>query len=419
MLNQINRRNPSLSIGFFAILFIGAFSTSFGQKVLKDIPVYTFLDSTLNKISYPSDEIVLNGFFTKLDALIKKDNGKINIVHIGGSHIQADVYSNQLRTNLLNFHPNLVGQRGLIFPFSAAGTNNPRNYQTTFKGIWETTKNTQKDLTIPLGLSGISITTRDSLPEISISLRQPENYRLNFNRVRVIGKKQNYQAVIYTDSLHANEAVYDSISSSFVYTFDSLQEQFTLKLNPLDSIRSFTIEGILLENDTSGVTYHSIGVNGASTNSYLKCVNLERDLALIQPDLVILSIGINDASGEEFDVEKFKANYRLLIQRIRSVAPQTSLLFTTNNDSYRKKGRKYYVNTNGLLAREAFFELAQTEHAAVWDLFSIMGGLHAMKEWETAGLAQKDKIHFNAEGYIIIGDLLFNALISDYLYRFF
>jgi hypothetical protein len=46
MLNRINRRNPSLSIGFFAILFIGTFSTSFGQKVLKDIPVYTFLDST-------------------------------------------------------------------------------------------------------------------------------------------------------------------------------------------------------------------------------------------------------------------------------------------------------------------------------------------------------------------------------------
>lgn len=419
MLNRKNRSNPSLSIGFFAILFIGTFSTSFGQKVLKDIPVYTFLDSTLNKISYPSDESVLNGFFTKLDTLIKEDKGKINIVHIGGSHIQADVYSNQLRTNLQNFHPNLVGQRGFIFPFSAAGTNNPRNYQTTFKGIWETTKNTQKDLNIPLGLSGIAITTRDSLPEINISLRQPENYRMNFNRVRVIGKNQNYQAVIYTDSLHAYKSVYDSISSSFVYTFDNLQEQFTLKLNPLDSIRSFTIEGILLENDTSGLTYHAIGVNGASTNSYLKCVNLERDLALIQPDLVILSIGINDASGEEFDVEKFKANYRLLIQRIRSVAPQTSLLFTTNNDSYRKKGRKYYVNTNGLMAREAFFELAQTEHAAVWDLFSIMGGLHAMKEWENAGLAQKDKIHFNAEGYIIIGDLLFNALISDYLYLFF
>jgi len=44
-----------------------------------------------------------------------------------------------------------------------------------------------------------------------------------------------------------------------------------------------------------------------------------------------------------------------------------------------------------------------------------MGGLSSMKQWESVGLAQHDKIHFTAIGYNLIGDLFYNALISEYL----
>ena len=47
--------------------------------------------------------------------------------------------------------------------------------------------------------------------------------------------------------------------------------------------------------DKSGVKYHSIGVNGASVPSYLRCDYLMDQLKLVKPDLVIFSIGINDA----------------------------------------------------------------------------------------------------------------------------
>jgi lysophospholipase L1-like esterase len=73
------------------------------------------------------------------------------------------------------------------------------------------------------------------------------------------------------------------------------------------------------------------------------------------------------------------------------------------------------VNKNGLIAREAFYELANKYNGAVWDLFDIMGGLSSMKQWESVGLAQHDKIHFTAIGYNLIGDLFYNALISEYL----
>jgi lysophospholipase L1-like esterase len=38
-----------------------------------------------------------------------------------------------------------------------------------------------------------------------------------------------------------------------------------------------------------------------------------------------------------------------------------------------------------------------------------------MQDWEKAGLAQKDKVHFTSIGYQLLGDLLYNALISRYI----
>ena len=62
----------------------------------------------------------------------------------------------------------------------------------------------------------------------------------------------------------------------------------------------FYFFGFRLDNNKNGISYHSIGVNGASVPSYLRCEFLEKQLSLIIPDLVIFSIGINDAYEEGF-----------------------------------------------------------------------------------------------------------------------
>ena len=60
-------------------------------------------------------------------------------------------------------------------------------------------------------------------------------------------------------------------------------------------------------------------------------------------------------------------------------------------------------------------ELATAHHAGVWNLFDIMGGLRSMQAWENAGLAQHDKVHFTKEGYELVGDLMYNALMERYI----
>ena len=73
------------------------------------------------------------------------------------------------------------------------------------------------------------------------------------------------------------------------------------------------------------------------------------------------------------------------------------------------------MNTNGLVVQQAFMEMAKDYGAAVWDQFDVMGGLRSMQDWEKAGLAQKDKVHFTRDSYKLMGDLLYNALIKSYI----
>ena len=43
---------------------------------------------------------MLNNFFARYDTLLREHKGKLSIVHIGGSHVQAGVLTDQIRFNL-------------------------------------------------------------------------------------------------------------------------------------------------------------------------------------------------------------------------------------------------------------------------------------------------------------------------------
>mgnify|MGYP006210915005 CR=1 FL=1 len=72
---------------------------------------------------------VLKPFFEKLKLLQSTKTGKINIVHIGDSHIQADLMTNFIRKKLQEEFGN--AGRGFIFPYSLARTNG--SYNERFK----------------------------------------------------------------------------------------------------------------------------------------------------------------------------------------------------------------------------------------------------------------------------------------------
>jgi lysophospholipase L1-like esterase len=397
----------------------------FAQRTKEDVwkvyvPEYSFIKDDYATLRVPGgDSTRLNRFFQKIDTLIRMGEGRINILHIGGSHVQADMFSHEVRRNLDVINGSFQTPRGLIFPFSVARTNNPDNYKVSYSGEWHTERNVQRNRTIPLGMSGIAVYTNDPSAQINITLNPDQEMRWEFTQLRLLGSVEDGSDCVTPVLYYNNDTIQgnlDLISKTYLFDLPAPDYSFSVGFIQEDvAPHTFIVHGFIPEKETPGIVYHAIGVNGASVPSYLNSENFEEELPLLHPDLIIFAIGINDAVSHDFTDEAFRMNYNALIEKIERVNPDCAYIFVTNNDSFRRISRKKYkVNTNGLIACDSFYKLAAEHQGAVWDLFSWMGGLGSMQRWQVEGLAQRDKIHFKKAGYLLIGDLLYNALIDYY-----
>ena len=162
--------------------------------------------------------------------------------------------------------------------------------------------------------------------------------------------------------------------------------------------------------DDNGIEYTSIGANGAKFESYERCNYFYSQLSLYMPDLFIISIGTNDTSVPVFDAEKYKENYKRMIDNILRINPDCAILLTVPNDSYYKKT----VNKFNKEAESVIHSLANEYKMAVWDVYDMMGGEKSSYTWYKKGLMVKDKIHFNHKGYYLKADLLLEALAHSF-----
>lgn len=400
---------PNLKIYSAIVLGFIAWNLSAqpNRAVVNEAP-YLFLEH--NKLQFPGGLKKAEHYFEKMKTLSFYGQGQIQVLHIGGSHIQADIYSNRMRNHLANFLPNLMSARGLIFPYSTAKTNNPRNYKVNNTGKWTAVRNVDRTLLNPLGLSGISVSTTDTNATLTFSFDTPKETQHDFIRLKVLHNTDSLSfGIKWLGKDSATITLEDGYS---VIEFAQFQTEIALGFEKRDSLQNrFELHGIILESNRPGFVYSSVGVNGASTWSYLKCALFSKHLSIIPPDVVFLGIGINDAHDPNFSEKNYFANYEKIMTQMRSVNPNVFFVFITNNDSY---GYNKKLNTNAPIVQKVMFDLAKKYDGAVWDLFSIMGGLKSSTAWRDANLMAKDRIHFSAEGYNLLGDLLFNALMEAF-----
>ncbi len=394
----------------FILTLIGFSSKSQSNPQL--ITDYDFVTFDSNFIHFYSDSANYNRLFSKLDSLIFEGEGKINLMQIGGSHIQADIWSDQMRKNFQNLSPNLNGGRGFLFPYKLAKTNNPYYYKVTYTGEWDGYRNSVSKHHSNWGVSGITATTKDSVSSFKIVFRGDNTPYYDFNSIKVF---HDLDSTSFCLELISDTCASIEVNHEIGYTefkFDNHQDSLEFSIYQTDSNQThFNLYGLSLENDDNGIVYNSIGVNGASTASYLRCEMFSQHLQAINPDLVIFCIGINDAFDPDFCPSCYERNYDTLVSWIRSVNPDCQFLFVTNNDSYFKRR---YPNKRVFEAKEVMMNLAKKYNSGMWDMFEVMGGLGSIKTWERNAFAKRDKIHLTADGYKLMGDLMFAALMKEY-----
>ncbi len=380
-----------------------------------DIDSYDHVNYDACYLQFPAGHHRFEALYRKIEHIRRGGTGVVNILHVGGSHVQAGIMSHRLRCDFAGIMPGRPQSRGLMFPFRAVRTNAPRDYEFSPSGIWKGVRCLDRTLSCPLGLSGAAAMTCSEDCALDLSV----DSAFAFQRLRVLGEARGgevrpYMVTAAADTLWAGQA-----GGDFLFTLPQPVRECRLCFDGLqgDSSR-FVLRGVWPERDGVGMTYTGCGINGAAVPSWLRCELFTEELGrLCPPDLVIFGIGINDANimSTKFSAEAFKENYRELINGILRVSPNAAFLFVTNNDCWLRVGKRRHVyNANGPVVEQAMTELALEFNGAVFNQFQVMGGLGSSREWVMAGLMNRDHIHFLSSGYQLMADLIYNAFVQDY-----
>ena len=150
------------------------------DSVAFDVPVVDSIEVIFSGNDV-QNATAIRTFFKKLYQLEQTKQGKINIVHIGDSHIQADLFTAKIRSQFQNVYGN--GGFGFTFPYSVAKTNNSAPIRYSASGNFQSYRNLYADSSKPVGLSGFSMETKSADFAIQLMVKDAQ---FNFTKLKVI-----------------------------------------------------------------------------------------------------------------------------------------------------------------------------------------------------------------------------------------
>lgn len=427
--------------------------------------------------------------FEKLYKLEHNKTGKINIVHIGDSHIQADLFTNSIRQTLQSRFGN--GGYGFCFPYSLAKTNGTGYTKLTSNIVWNNRRNIFPVTDVSIGLSGIGFYTNKENFSIELNV----NPLYTFNRIKVLSTfpDANFKVSFSDDfenvpeiqeNVHpvTKEPLSDSevkihtvkqgetlyrIAQHNGITVEQLKDFNDLKSNTIkrgmvlvvsekkkekkkekttipiskqpkqqsekkkslsgkyyveakDTIlyntayitanskqAEYNLSGIIIENNKPGVIYHSIGVNGAKLSDYNKYPLFFKQLPLLNPDLIVISLGTNESFGK-WSTPYYMDQLNQFIQNIHQENPSAIVLVTTPPPSlFRRRTPNEFIEGY----RD---EMMKSDGYVVWDLLAKLGGITAPLSDDLSDNMARDRVHYTKDGYEEQGMLFATDFLKAY-----
>lgn len=357
----------------------------------------------------------LDRFFERLHQLELGNEGKVNIVHIGDSHIQADYMTSVIRRN---FHRHFGNAgRGLIVPLRVARTNEPNNFKTDSNLAWESKRCVYPEQPLPIGIGGVTIATQN--PEAYLQIFMNDLWLdYSFNRMKVFFEK---------DAKSFDFSIRDTAGMELGRIIDGLQDssQNFASVSWEKNINAVTIQpmksnpeqaraifyGVVLENSGSGVLYHTIGVNGAKYRHYHEASRFAEQTAALNTDLFIISLGTNESIDYPYLDQNFSAHMDRMLNSLRARNPLAEFILVTPQAVFRKKNKP---NPGILAVRDKIIQYAVENGFAFYDMYRVMGGEGSATAWRENALLGADGIHLTRDGYEYQGNLFYHALLKGY-----
>ena len=178
--------------------------------------------------------------------------------------------------------------------------------------------------------------------------------------------------------------------------------------------------GVIFERHQPGLTYDSIGLNGASITVLSRAISkdmLKQSFAHLHPDLVVINYGTNEAGFASFIGKQYEGELRMAIARVHEAAPNASILLMSPMDR-GERGAGNAISTMDTIPKIVDIQrrVAADTGCAFFNTFQAMGGEGTMQRWYEGKprLVGGDLIHPTPQGAKIVATAFVDQIQKGY-----
>jgi lysophospholipase L1-like esterase len=356
----------------------------------------------------------LQPFFDQLHLLEADPKAQlVRVIQFGDSHTAGDSFTGALRTLFQQkFGDGGAGFQFAGYPFAGYHIHGTKRAQSTGWLALGTHLNDIGDAMV--GMGGVSLSTAAagnwvSLDADATSLQVQYLVQPNGGSIEI----RDNDNLIATVSTASSDALAPDTAGHFDAPVEPGPHHF--EILPIDQA-PVRLLGLSTEN-SAGVTYEAVGINGAEASLFLRWNEALQQTLMLEsnPALIVLSYGTNEAGDRNWTEEGYAAMFQRLIERCRRLAPNASILVVGPPDRAMRAGRrawKPFAGVDRIVAAQR--SVCRQMHCAYWDQRSRMGGFGSMRDWVSISWAQPDHTHFTGEGYTELASALFSDIVQQY-----
>lgn len=358
-----------------------------------------------------------NRLWLTMDSLENTQTGKLSILYIGGSHVQAGWIGHYLRESLMQWSPRSAWDKGLMLPYRLAQTNTPTHFRTEMSGQWNGANCAQSSwpdwrpkLNAGTGIEARTSSKRSSIQHVSYL---PDSSKFIYNLFDVWTNATRSELQLQT-AQNDSTCRYSKISTGWRISCAEVSDTFRLSFEA-DQNREVPLSygGTYAHSMElkSSIVLNEWGHNGLHIEDLAALADLKAFMQIItrmQPDLILMGVGLNDAiNAHGFDLARFAVNYERCLYALEKAAPDAAILLMSNTNVHNTSKN---TRQNSMMIQEFLRSTALASHPAYFDLASATGGSENTMNWMENGWFKSDGIHFTPEGYQEISAHIFSAL---------
>ncbi len=328
--------------------------------------------------------------------LANSSQEKVHILQLGDSHTAADFFSGQLRQHFQQQYGD--GGAGFVSPVAVPGNRYDQVVFGKARGWSLITSRRNSDPAFTLG--GNIATPMQAGNSAQFATRNGDDMQVQAlyrNQADSVLQLSGQRVTLPDSQAHWQLSAPVTTHSPVNYS--------------LSAGAGSQLAGWLLRSPRAGgVMLSALGINGAQVTMLDKWRNhWPSTLQALQPDMVILAYGTNEAFDKQLDLQRYQQNYQQYVQTIRQRLPNTVILLVGPGSSISNKNgasclQRQPENLKAII--EVQREVARTNQALFWNWFDYMGGDCAIEKWNAQGYARNDLIHLSQQGYQRSADAL-------------